>query len=78
MAAPALASQPVSMRLIAGSRRFFRWLTRTHVLLSLIMLFLMFYMIIIPLYRMVMTTVTWQPRDLMSVLAQAEQQRKSA
>jgi len=67
MAAPAIASQPVSMRLIAGSRRFFRWLTRTHVLLSLIMLFLMFYMIIIPLYRMVLTTVTWQPRDLMSV-----------
>jgi iron(III) transport system permease protein len=43
-----------------------RWLTRPQVVLSLIMLFLMFYMIIIPLYRMVMTTVTWQPRDVIS------------
>jgi iron(III) transport system permease protein len=66
MTAPAIAQQPVYPRVLASARRFFRWLTRTHVLLSLIMLFLMFYMIIIPLYRMVLTTVTWQPRDLMS------------
>jgi iron(III) transport system permease protein len=66
MAAPAVVRQPTSMRLVAGSRRFFRWLTRTHVLLSLIMLVLMFYMVVIPLYRMVLTTVTWQPRDLIA------------
>jgi len=66
MAAPAIVQQPLSVRLLAISRRFFRWLTRPQVVLSLIMLFLMFYLIIIPLYRMVMTTVTWQPRDLIS------------
>jgi iron(III) transport system permease protein len=32
----------------------------------MIMLFMMFYMIIIPLYRMVEATVTWQPRDLIA------------
>jgi len=67
MTAPAVAQQPLSMRLLASSRRFIRWLTRPQVVLSLIMLFLMFYMIIIPLYRMVMTTVTWQPRDVINV-----------
>lgn len=55
---------PFSQRLIASSRRFFRWLFSIRVVLSLIMLVLMFYMIIIPLYRMVETTVTWQPGDL--------------
>ena len=67
MAIPAVAQQPLSLRLFAMSRRFIRWLTRPQVVLSLIMLFLMFYMIIIPLYRMVITTVTWQPRDVVSV-----------
>ena len=52
---------------LASSRRFFRWLTTPKVVLSLIMLFLMYYMIIIPLYRMVETTVTWQPHDLTRV-----------
>ena len=64
MAAPAVARQPLSMRMLATSRRFFRWLTRTHVILSLIMLFLMFYMVIIPLWRMVSTTFTYQLHDL--------------
>ena len=59
MAAPAAARQPLSPNLFVSARRFFRWLTRTEVILSLIMLFLMFYMVIIPLYRMVLTTVTW-------------------
>jgi iron(III) transport system permease protein len=67
MAAPAIARQPLSMRMLATSRRFFRWLTRTHVILSLIMLFLMFYMVIIPLWRMVSTTFTWQLHDLTRV-----------
>jgi iron(III) transport system permease protein len=64
MAAPAIARQPLSMRVLATARRFFRWLTRTHVILSLIMLVLMFYMVIIPLWRMVSTTFTWQLHDL--------------
>jgi len=67
MAVPALAAQPTSVRLLASSRRFIRWLTSAHVVLSLIMLVVMFYMIIIPLYRMVATTVTWQPHDLTRV-----------
>jgi len=54
-------------RFQASSRRFFRWLTSPHVILALVMLFLMYYMIIVPLYRMVQTTVTWQPHDLTRV-----------
>jgi iron(III) transport system permease protein len=52
------------MRLLAALRRFYRWLTRPQVVLALIMLVLMFYMVIIPLYKLVETTVTWQPTDL--------------
>jgi iron(III) transport system permease protein len=51
----------------ASFRRFLHWLLRPHVMLSLIMLFLMYYMIVIPLYRMFETTFTWQMRDLISV-----------
>ncbi len=64
MAIPAVSSQPLSGRLLASSRRFIRWLTRTHVILSLIMLFLMFYMVVIPLWRMISTTFTYQLHDL--------------
>ena len=68
MAVTAAASQnPRSLRVVAASRRFIRWLTSARVVLSLIMLVLMFYMVIIPLYRMVATTVTWQPHDLTRV-----------
>lgn len=48
----------------AGARRTLRWLTTPQVILSLIMLFLMFYMVIIPLYRMVVTTITFSENDL--------------
>ncbi len=67
MAIPAIAHQPLSMRLLASARRFIRWLTRTHVILSLIMLVIMFYMVVIPLYRMIATTFTWQLHDLTRV-----------
>ncbi len=67
MTVSAVARQPLSLRLLASLRRFIRWLTRTHVILSLILLFLMFYMVIIPLYRMVATTLTWQLHDLTRV-----------
>jgi iron(III) transport system permease protein len=56
---------------IARSRRFFRWLTMPHVILSIIMLAVMFYMVIIPLYRMIVTTLTVQEMDL-RVLRDAE------
>jgi iron(III) transport system permease protein len=64
---PAVALQPPSQRMLATLRRLIRWLTRTEVILALIMLVLMFYMVIIPLYRMVATTVTWQAHDLTRV-----------
>jgi iron(III) transport system permease protein len=67
MAVSAVSRQPLSLRLLASLRRFIRWLTRTHVILSLILLFLMFYMVIIPLYRMIATTFTWQLHDLTRV-----------
>jgi iron(III) transport system permease protein len=67
MTTSAVAHTPLSLRLLATSRRFIRWLTRTEVVLALIMLFLMFYMVVIPLYRMIMTTVTWQMHDLTRV-----------
>ena len=48
----------------ATMRRFFRWISSPHVVLSLIMLLIMFYMVIVPLYRMLMTTITVQDNDL--------------
>ena len=42
---------------LARLRRFFRWLTSPHVVLSIIMVAVMFYLVIIPLYRMVVTTI---------------------
>ena len=55
--------QPFKQRLQASSRRFFRWLTKPQVFLALIMLVIMFYMVVIPLYKLVETTVTWQLVD---------------
>lgn len=55
-----------AVRLLASSRRLIRWLTTPHVLLSLIMLVVLYYMVVIPLYRMAETTLTWQPRDVNS------------
>ncbi len=51
---------------LSGLRRFFRWLTDPKVALALIMLALMIYLIIIPLYRMVVTTITFQAKDLIT------------
>ena len=67
MAVPAVFQQPLSLKMLATFRRFIRWLTSAHIALALIMLVLMFYMIVIPLYRMVETTVTWQAHDLTRV-----------
>jgi len=39
-------------------------LTSTHVLLALIMLAVMVYMVLVPLYRMIETTFTYQDKDL--------------
>lgn len=67
MTFPALAAHPPSQRLLASTRRFVRWLINPRVALSLIMLAVMFYMVVIPVYRMVATTVTWQSQDLTRV-----------
>ena len=63
MANAALSQVPYDQRLRAGFRRFIHWLTKPHVVLALIMLAVMFYMVIIPLYKLVETTVTWQLVD---------------
>ncbi|PKO13539.1 MAG: iron ABC transporter permease [Chloroflexi bacterium HGW-Chloroflexi-10] len=60
-------SLPWSQRLTAIVRRVFHWLTKPHVFLSLIMLVIIFYMVIIPLYRMVMTTITVAEIDLRAI-----------
>ncbi len=63
----AASQQPFSMRMQAMARKFFRWLTAPQVILSLLMLVLMFYMVIVPLYRMLATTVTFQEKDIQFV-----------
>ena len=67
MADLAISQQPLSLRMLATSRRILRWLTSPKVILSLIMLVIMFYMVIIPLYRMLETTVTYQEKDIYRV-----------
>ena len=59
----AITQSPFSQRFAASLRRFGRWLTRPQVILALIMLVVMFYMVIIPLYKLLETTVTWQLVD---------------
>jgi len=51
----------------ANLRKFVRWLGTPQVLLSIIMLAVMTYMVIIPLYRMLVTTFTVQEIDLRSI-----------
>jgi iron(III) transport system permease protein len=64
MTSAAFAPLPLQQRALAKWRRFFRWVTSPHVILAIIMLFLMFYMVIIPLFRMVMTTITYAENDV--------------
>lgn len=64
MISSSISPPPFSERMLANSRRFFHWLTKPHVVLALIMLVVMFYMVVVPLYKLVETTVTWQLSDL--------------
>jgi len=66
MAKQAGEEQGLFERAEAWLRRFWRWVTTPQVILSLIMLFVMFYMVIIPLYRMLMTTFTFSESDVRS------------
>ncbi len=63
----AIAKVPLSLRIQAASRRIFKWLTSPRVFMSLIMLAIMFYLVIVPLYRMLETTLTYQEKDLFRV-----------
>jgi iron(III) transport system permease protein len=64
MSEASLVKDPVSIRLISGARRFTRWLTSPRVIFSIFMLLLMVYLVLVPLYRMLETTVTIQDKDL--------------
>ncbi len=59
-----LLQPPLSMRILASYRRFMHWFTSARVVLSLIMLAVMFVMVVIPLYQLVATTLTWGATDL--------------
>jgi iron(III) transport system permease protein len=51
----------------AGARRLLRWLANPHVFLSMIMLIVIFYMVVIPLFRMLITTFTVSESDLRAI-----------
>jgi riboflavin transporter FmnP len=67
MAAPTVFQQSLSLQMLATYRRFIRWLTSAKVIMALFMLALMVYLILVPLYRMLEATVTYQDRDVHSV-----------
>lgn len=64
MSVSAVNNQTSGQNARATLRRLIRWVTSPQVLLSLIMLAVMIYMVIIPLYRMLVTTFTVQQMDL--------------
>lgn len=66
MASRSSPEKTVNQSFNARLRRFFRWLTTPEVLLALVMLALMIYLIVIPLYRMVFTTITFQEKDIVN------------
>ncbi|GIK43410.1 MAG: ABC transporter permease [Chloroflexota bacterium] len=67
MEVPVMVQPPRSLQMLAAFRRFTRWLTSAKVILALIMLVIMYYMVLVPLYRMVETTVTYQERDVATI-----------
>ncbi|MBI5301716.1 MAG: iron ABC transporter permease [Chloroflexi bacterium] len=64
MAIPQSLQPPGALQLLANYRRFVRWFTSPKVILALVMLVLMVYLILVPLYRMIETTLTYQERDI--------------
>ena len=52
MAVPAASQLPISLQLLANYRWFIRWLTSVKVVLAAVMLALMTYLVLVPLYRM--------------------------
>jgi iron(III) transport system permease protein len=67
MAFPAVYRRPLSLQMLANFRLFVHWLKSAKVVLALFMLVGMVYLILVPLYRMLEATVTFQDRDVHSV-----------
>src|SRR5512136_1339039 len=67
MSATASPSRFPSIHIPASIRRTFSWLTSAKVVLSIIMLIIMFYLVIVPLFRMVVTTITYQDKYVFRV-----------
>lgn len=57
----------ISERAVARTRRFGRWIGSPRVILSIVLLLVMFVLVIVPLYRMLETTITYQERDVFRV-----------
>ncbi len=66
MSVSAIGQQTFTEKAQATSRRFMRWVKSPQIILSIVMLVVMFYLVIIPLYRLVATTITWQTIDLVN------------
>ncbi len=64
MATSAITQPSLADQILARSRRFFRWISSPHVVLSLVMLAVMFVMVVIPLYQLMVTTIVWGPTDI--------------
>jgi iron(III) transport system permease protein len=64
MAENSFMQQTTAEKTQALLRRFLRWLTKPQIILSLVMLAVMFVMVIIPLYKLVQTTLSWGPADV--------------
>jgi iron(III) transport system permease protein len=56
-----------SEKLLASFRRFIHWLTSIRVVLSLIMLALMIVFVVVPLYSLITTTITYSQHDITRV-----------
>jgi iron(III) transport system permease protein len=59
------AFNPESMQ--ANARRFGRWISSPRVILSFVLLLVMFVLVLVPFYRMIETTLTYQERDVFRV-----------
>ncbi|MRS05205.1 iron ABC transporter permease, partial [bacterium] len=66
MTASSMSEQTAISKLNAILRRLFRWVTDPKNALSILMLILMIYLIVIPLYRMAATTLTIQDKDIVT------------
>lgn len=66
MAANLFVGKNRNNQIKARINRFYRWLLNPHVILSIILLLLMIYLIVIPLGRMLVTTFTFQEKDLIT------------